>query len=110
MPKMPDHVLRQNFGRHLLINVERGGGYRGGGVKGSHWLLPSGTEVYGFSRRLNPPPRVQRTIWSQINRVRTGVFVGHAVRCTRQNCETAVTRPEAQDTQPIQSWWAIEVL
>ena len=31
------------------------------------------------------------------------MFVGHAVRCARQYCETAVRRPEAQVTQPIQS-------
>ena len=32
-----------------------------------------------------------------------GVLVGHGVQCAQQSCETAVTHPEAQDTQPIQS-------
>ena len=40
-----------------------------------------------------PPPCVQRIIMSLNNKVRTGVFVGHAVRCARQYCETAVTHP-----------------
>ena len=50
-----------------------------------------------------PPPRVQRTILSSKNTIRTGVFIGHAVLRARQYSETAVTHPSAQDTQPIQS-------
>ena len=43
-----------------------------------------------------PPPRLPCPMNNFVlkNMVRTRVFVGHTVRCTRQYCETAVTHPQ----------------
>ena len=53
--------------------------------------------------RNTPPPRCPTNNYVIKKYVRTGVFVGHAIRCAQEYCETAVTHPSAQDTQPIQS-------
>ena len=51
------------------------------------------TKRMQLQTELTPPPRVQQTILSSKTTVRAGVFVGHAVRCARQDCETVVTHP-----------------
>ena len=51
----------------------------------------------------DPRLRVQRTILSLKKLVRTGVFIGHTVQCTRQYCETAVTHPWAHVAQPFKA-------
>ena len=71
-----------------------------------HLITVPPPHFFGVTLKNPPPPHcVRRSILSSNNTIRTGVFDGHTVRvrCARQYCETVVTHPLAQDTQPIQS-------
>ena len=70
----------------------------------THWSeVSGGTGVLVSGGTCLLPPRVQQTIGSLKNAVRTGVFIGHTVWCMRQYCEMAVTHPQAQVTKPIKA-------